>query len=419
MAICKVLNGCRLCGGTFYERTLVMKSTPLANELIQNREMAKMADRFPLEVVMCQSCKHVQLKNIVSAHRLFDGYLYRSGTSTFFVNHFRELAEAIVDQVPSGKYVLEIGSNDGTLLSELRGLGVKAIGIEPSKILASEAQNLGLEVIADYFDMEKAQEIKDQYGRPHMVIGNNVFAHIDNLKETFNAISVLLHEEGVFVFEVAHLLNILKDGIFDTIYHEHMSYHSVLAMLPFAEATGFNIVKVEKINPHGGSLRFWLSKSPNPMIDGSVRKIVEEEIEYKLDSPEIFSQISGHISGLRVQIENFLSKSTNTYFGYGAPAKVVTFLSEMGLEQTNIIAILEDNKKKQMHFLPGSGIPIKSRSEIELLIKKSEIQPEFNKLTFLIFPWNLGKELKENLKSWVPINTQVVTFFPTLNIELI
>jgi hypothetical protein len=278
---------------------------------------------------------------------------------------------------------------------------------------------LGLEVIADYFDMQKALEIKDKYGNPHMVTGNNVFAHIDNLKETFKAISTLLDEEGVFVFEVAHLLNIIKDGIFDTIYHEHMSYHSVIAMLPFAEAAGFKVVKVDKINAHGGSLRFWLSKSPNPLIDGSVRKIVEEEVEYRLDSPEIFSQISRHISGLRVEIENFLSKSNNTYFGYGAPAKVVTFLSEMELEKKNIVTILEDNEKKQMHFLPGSGIPINSRSQIELLIKKLEFQTEFNQLIFLIFPWNLGKELKENLKSWVPINTQIVTFFPTLNIEVI
>lgn len=408
----KTLKKCRLCDNDFYENSLSLNSTPAANELYETRQSAISAEKFPLEVVMCTECKHLQLRHIVDPVRLFSNYVYKSGTSEFFRIHFKEFAEKLNDVLPKEGYILEIGSNDGTLMKSLELVGKKVIGIEPSSLLAEECSKNGLSVIQGYLDENSATKALSEYGKPICVVGNNVFAHIDDIRSAFALIYRILEENGIFVFEVAHAINILKDGIFDTIYHEHMSYHTAVSMESFSRSCGFEMYKIEKISPHGGSLRFFLRKGMIAQPEESVRTVIQEELSLGFNSPEVLTEISKRIHNLRIKVQEQMSELINSenvqFLGYGAPAKVVTFLSEMGLEKIPLRAVIDDNPSKQNKFLPSSGFLVNSQSNV---VRMLDFQSNM-RIVVLVFPWNLGKEIFEKLKSWLPKESSVITFFP-------
>ena len=410
----KTLSNCRLCTGNFFEKTLKLKSTPPANELYPTKDSAKKADKFPLEVVMCQKCRHVQLKHIVSPKRLFDEYIYKSGTSKFFNEHFDSLASKIASEFPVNNYVLEVGSNDGVLLTSLNKRGIKSIGIEPSEYLAKECINRNLNVYNSYLDETTVVKITQSHGKASIVLGNNVFAHIEDMKGAFKNVFEILEDSGIFIFEVAHFKYILTDGLFDTIYHEHMSYHTATALESFATSSGFKIFRIEEISSHGGSLRFYLSKNHDKLKEPSVELIKNDELKLGLNQVEALSLIEDKIKETKKSAARMIKDiglGDNTVFvGYGAPAKVVTFLAQMELEEINLIGVIEDNVEKQNRFLPGSGFAIKSLEEMKKLISVNESNEVC--LNFLIFPWNLKKEIVEKLSKWVPKNSNAVVFFP-------
>ena len=410
----KTLSNCRLCTGNFFEKTLKLKSTPPANELYPTKDSAKKAEKFPLEVVMCQKCRHVQLKHIVSPKRLFDDYVYKSGTSKFFNEHFDSLASKIASEFPVNKYVLVVGSNDGVLLTSLNKRGIKSIGIEPSEYLAKECINRNLNVYNSYLDETTVVKIIQSHGKASIVLGNNVFAHIEDMKGAFKNVFEILEDSGIFIFEVAHFKYILTDGLFDTIYHEHMSYHTATALESFATASGFKIFRIEEISSHGGSLRFYLSKNHDKLKEPSVELIKNDELKLGLNQVEALSLIEDKIKETKESAARMIKDiglGDNTVFvGYGAPAKVVTFLAQMELEEINLIGVIEDNVEKQNRFLPGSGFAIKSLEEMKKLISVNESKEVC--LNFLIFPWNLKKEIVEKLSKWVPKNSNAVVFFP-------
>ena len=410
----KTLSNCRLCTGNFFEKTLKLKSTPPANELYPTKDSAKKAEKFPLEVVMCQKCRHVQLKHIVSPKRLFDEYIYKSGTSKFFNEHFDNLASKIASEFPVNNYVLEVGSNDGVLLTSLNKRGIKSIGIEPSEYLAKECINRNLNVYNSYLDENTVVKITQSHGKASIVLGNNVFAHIEDMKGAFKYVFEILEDSGIFIFEVAHFKYILTDGLFDTIYHEHMSYHTATALESFATASGFKIFRIEEISSHGGSLRFYLSKNHDKLKEPSVELIKNDELKLGLNQVEALSLIEDKIKETKESAARMIKDiglGDNTVFvGYGAPAKVVTFLAQMELEEINLIGVIEDNVEKQNRFLPGSGFAIKSLEEMKKLISVNESNEVC--LNFLIFPWNLKKEIVEKLSKWVPKNSNAVVFFP-------
>ena len=410
----KTLSNCRLCTGNFFEKTLKLKSTPPANELYPTKDSATKAEKFPLEVVMCQKCRHVQLKHIVSPKRLFDEYIYKSGTSKFFNEHFDNLASKIASEFPVNNYVLEVGSNDGVLLTSLNKRGIKSIGIEPSEYLAKECINRNLNVYNSYLDENTVVKITQSHGKASIVLGNNVFAHIEDMKGAFKYVFEILEDSGIFIFEVAHFKYILTDGLFDTIYHEHMSYHTATALESFATASGFKIFRIEKISSHGGSLRFYLSKNHDKLKEPSVELIKNDELKLGLNQVEALLLIEDKIKETKESAARMIKDiglGDNTVFvGYGAPAKVVTFLAQMELEEINLIGVIEDNVEKQNRFLPGSGFAIKSLEEMKMLISVNESKEVC--LNFLIFPWNLKKEIVEKLSKWVPKNSNAVVFFP-------
>jgi SAM-dependent methyltransferase len=410
------LTACRLCQADFYDFTVNLGKSPTANQLPKNAQEAKNAKRFDLEVGMCSSCKHIQLMDIVNPSILFSDYIYKSGTSATFVRHFTELAKIISELPLHLKYVLEVGSNDGTLLSKFKDRGVRAIGIEPSQILADECNKVGLETICSYFESTTMQSIVERFGKPSIIVGNNVFAHIDDLAKAFECAHDFLDPQGYFIFEVADVSKILVDGIFDTIYHEHMSYHSITSMFQFAKQHGFKIARIDQISTHGGSLRFFLT------IDGQIDatlnldELISRENLLDLNSDLALHKIADQIgkidSSVKRVLDNLASDPSYALIGYGAPAKVVTFLSTLNIEDLPLLGIIDDNVHKQGKFLPGSGIKILSSAELV-----DELRSKFpeKRVACLVFPWNLGVEIQEKIASLFPPGSKLITFFPEVN----
>lgn len=410
----KTLTACRICGGSFSEENLVLTPTGLANELYIDRLQAISAERFPLEVVMCEDCKHFQLRHIVNAKRLFSDYIYRSGTSTFFQTHFESLADRILKllEIKTPK-ILEVGSNDGLLLSSLKERGINAVGIEPSKALVDECNKQGLKVIHGFLNSEIVEIAKTQWGTFDVVVGNNVFAHIDDLYAAFLDVYNLLESNGFFIFEVADFLQIKKKGIFDSIYHEHMSYHTLTGLEDLAKRTNFTISNFDYVDSHGGSFRFILQKGNNRRRSQTVENRLQQEKHEGLSSASILTEINKLISSKKLKVQIFLESMVETEicFGYGAPAKAVTFITEMGLHNIDLKGIVDDNVWKQGKYLPVSGIQILSKDDALGMLNQSINQTATN---FLVFPWNLGPDLLTKLRTWAPKNSKFIRFFPDL-----
>ena len=409
----KELKSCRLCGSVFYSEVLELRKSPLANELYNSKVAAQNADKFPLTLAMCSNCKHVQLRHIVNPERLFASYVYRSGTSQSFQIHFDELAEKIVQQHGSDIKVLEIGSNDGTLLKSLRDRGVDAVGIEPSESLCKLSKDMNLNVVHGMLDNDTIEKSLPGDIKAQIIVANNVFAHIDDMPNALALISSNIELGGSFIFEVAHLKSLIENSLFDTIYHEHMSYHSVLSLIPFLQSQNFSIYRVEEIPTHGGSIRIFARKVSDKdwtNIDVEILKIIDSEIRIGLDSPQLLVKLSESIDQIRTSSISLLSELENSYelFGYGAPAKLVTFMNELGLESLPFVGVVDDNEDKQSKFLPGSGIEIVPSKDLVEQAKKSK-----RAIAVVIFPWNLKDEIITKLQSYLPKGSKAIWLLPT------
>lgn len=391
--------------GEFFPESLILIDTPIANELCVTRGDALIADTFPLEIVMCTTCKHVQLRHIVSTNRLFQNYVYQSGTSSFFQTHFKEFAAATSRFVKDGK-ILEIGSNDGTLLSAFQELGLDAVGIEPSKFLVDKCKKSGLNVFEGYFSKEILQKIDSDRSGFSLVVGNNVFAHIEDLPAAFNLVKDCLTLDGVFVFEVAHLLRLVESGNFDSIYHEHMSYHSLFSLDLFCNSIGLRIFAVEETSSHGGSIRVFVTRNEALMREPSVNQLIEREIGLSLNDPLILKAVEKSIAEVRNSVlstlENLNQKENCRIIGYGAPAKMITFVFQLELTRFNFLCVIDDNVDKQHLFAPVWGVEIVSRKDAEFLVKNELKQDPEAKFIIYVFPWNLSSEIINKLDGIVP-----------------
>ena len=411
---------CRLCGEILFSDKLELRPTPLANELSVSAESAISAEKFPLTVGMCSECSHVQLVDLVSSERLFDRYAYQSGTSTSFKNHFAEFAST-TRRFAKLTPILEIGSNDGTLLQAFADLGIKCVGIEPSVQLVEKCQNSDLDVRVGYYDESTAANLVAEFGQFDLIVANNVLAHIDNLHQVFQDILDSLSPDGVCVFEVAHLLNMVEQGTFDCIYHEHMSYHSLISLNKFCKSVGFTVFDVQLVSSHGGSMRVFISKSSQIAIQDSVGRLLEVELACGLDSPKVLQTIETRILSLKLELDNYLNSKKSTSikftFGFGAPAKLVTFMSETRLYEQNIAFIIDDNPLKQGKFIPTWAIPVIGKPEAEEIITGLIRENSSIEFRVIIFPWNISAEIIDKLSKWLPKGTEVLWFNDGLNVR--
>ncbi len=390
-------DDCRLCGGGSLTSVLTLTPTPPANAFVSADEREEAQQAFPLEVFFCDACAHLQLLDVVDPRLLFENYVYVSGTSAQFVKHFEEYAGQVLARVapPPGSLVVDIGSNDGTLLGFYKSSGMKVLGVDPAKKIATEATERGIETIVGFFTAGLAREIRDKRGPARVITANNLFAHVDDLGGLVEGVRGLLDEDGVFVFEVSYLMDVVRDTLFDTIYHEHLDYHSVLPLKTFFAANGMELIGAQPVPTHGGSLRAMAQLAGGPHAlngpGGSVEKMIAQEKQAGLDRAETFLGFADQIDQVRrelVELLGNLKSEGKKIAAFGAPAKATTLMYHFGIGPEIIDFIADDSPLKQGLYSPGLHIPVLSGDEI------AKRKPDY----LVILAWNFAEPIMKNYK---------------------
>jgi len=362
--LCRRRETCRLCGARDFAHVLSLAPTPPANAFVPAERLHIPQPVFPLDLFFCRACTHVQLLDVVDPGYLFADYVYVSGTSRVFIEHFRRYAETMIrEYLPTAPaLVVDIGSNDGTLLRAFAAQGYTAVGVDPAQDIAERATASGIPTLAAFFTPEVAARLRDRYGPASLVTANNVFAHADDLDAIVEGVKALLAPGGVFVFEVSYLADVVEKTLFDTIYHEHLAYHTVGPLVGFFERHGLELVRTERIDTHGGSIRCAAQRTGaarNP--DGSVTRAVALERSAGLDRPTTLVQFSRRIDALRQRFRDLvkdLKAREHTVAGFGAPAKATTLMYHFGIGPETIAFIVDDSPLKQHLFTPGLHVPV-------------------------------------------------------------
>ncbi len=339
--------------------------TPPANAFVPESKLDEAQETFPLDLHLCRACGHVQLPDVVDPEILFRNYVYVSGTSPVFVEHFRRYAEDMARRfLPKGRpgFVVDIGSNDGTLLKAFQALGHRVLGVDPASAIARQANQAGVPTLERFFDPALADEIKRGHGAADLVSANNVFAHADDLAGIAAGIRGLLAPQGVFAFEVSYLGDVIRHMLFDTIYHEHLAYHSVAPLQRFLSAHGLNLIDVARVDTHGGSIRGVAALAGSAhKIAPSVAAMIAEEQAAGIGRPETFRDFARRIDQRRDEFRDLvraLKAEGKRIAGYGAPAKATTLMYHFGVGREVVEFVVDDSKWKQGLYTPGLHVPV-------------------------------------------------------------
>ena len=389
---------CRLCSSEMLRGVLALEPTPLANEFLKPGDSCE--ELFPLHLVECLACGHVQLPVVVDPERLFRNYVYVSGTSPAFVEHFRRYANDLCQahNLAEGSLVVEIGSNDGTLLKFFKQRGMRVLGIDPAAEIAAKATAEGVPTIPHFFRESLAEEIVRDHGRAALVVANNVFAHADDLSAIVRGVKTLLAPGAPFVFEVQYLGDMLAGGLFDTIYHEHLSYHSVRSLVPFFRRHGMTLFDVKRVNTHGGSIRCRVFDALHvPLYN--VDRFVRDEGDVFERFRTMQTKITERGDHLRKRLGDLRADRKVTIAGYGAPAKATTLMRQFGL--TGLVDfVVDDSPWKQGLCMPGSSIPVYDGSMA------------LNCDVLVLFAWNFAEPILAKLRSAGFFDGQRVAIVP-------
>jgi SAM-dependent methyltransferase len=362
--LCRRRDTCRLCGSRDLQRVLSLTPTPPANAFVRAEQLDVPQPVFPLDVFFCTGCGHVQLLDVVDPACLFANYVYASGTSRVSVEHFRNYAgDMIREYLPAPPArVVDIGSNDGTLLRQFADRGYSVLGVDPARAIAAAATASGIPTVPAFFGTELAARLREEHGPAHAVTANNVFAHADDLGAIVNGVRVLLDPVGVFVFEVSYLADVVDGLLFDTIYHEHLSYHSIRPLVGFLRRHGLELIRVDHVATHGGSIRCTAQHAGGRrVVDESVRRAVEHEERAGLTGPEALTAFARRVEALRARFRGMmveLRTKGRRIAGFGAPAKATTLMYHLGIGPETVEFIVDDSPLKQHLFTPGLHIPV-------------------------------------------------------------
>jgi hypothetical protein len=409
---CQRRSGCRLCGSSSLTLVFALEPTPPANAFVAKSEMDKAQPRFPLDVFFCDSCGHVQLLDVVDPRLLFENYVYVSGTSPVFVRHFESYAADLIARFspPEGSLACDIGSNDGTLLRAFKKAGLAVQGIDPALEIAKRASESGIPTIAGFFTPETAKTIRAGRGPARTITANNVFAHIDDLGNVADGIRALLAPEGVFAFEVSYLVDVYEKTLFDTIYHEHLDYHSVKPLIGFLDRHGLELIEALRVDSHGGSLRGIAQVKGGPWpVGASVAEAVENEARLGLDKAETLKAFARQIDAKKQELSSLLRKlkaEGRKIGAFGAPAKATTLMFHFGIGPELIDFIIDDSPLKQGLYSPGLHIPVLPASAIV------EKKPDY----LVILAWNFARPIIEKNQAFRDAGGRFIVPLPMIEV---
>jgi len=405
---CYKKEHCRLCDSTHLQNVLKLTPTPPGNHFVKKEQLGITQACYPLELDFCEQCKHVQLGHVVDPKILYQkNYSYVSGTSPVFVKHLREYCEYITQRYALSQdgLVLDIGSNDGTALRFFKDAGYRVLGIDPATEIVHKANKNGIETLCDFFNLDIAKKYKPRYGKAKLINSHNACAHIDDLSGVIEGVKYWLADDGLFVMEVGYLLDIYENTWFDTIYHEHVDYHTVAPLVPFFKRFNMEVIHAKRISPQGGSVRVIVQHKNGPFsVDDSVGELVSLEQNKGLDQTETFKNFGTHINQIKKRLSEIivtLKAKGKSIASFGAPTKATTLLSHFELAD-HLDFLVDDNPLKQGLHTPGSHIPVCSADALY------EQKPDY----LLILAWNFAQNIMEKHQAYLKQGGQFILPMP-------
>jgi SAM-dependent methyltransferase len=394
-----ILASCRFCSAPLQTLFVDLGMSPLANSYVAPERAAAMEPFYPLCTLVCGQCLLVQLEEFETPEAIFSDYAYFSSYSASWLEHSRRYVEQMVERwgLDGSSHVVELASNDGYLLQYFVARGVSVLGIEPAANVAEVAVANGVPTLVEFFGVPVATRLAAQR-RADLLLGNNVLAHVPDLNDFVAGMKVLLAPEGVITMEFPHLLRLIEDNQYDTIYHEHFSYFSFLTVRRVFAAHGLRIFDVEELSTHGGSLRIYCCHGDDASKPDSERagELLAREEAAGLGSLQTYREYARAVerdkrAALEFLIE--LKRQGKSIAGYGAPAKGNTFLNYCGVRTDFLDYTVDANPRKQGQLLPGTHIPIRPLDALR------ETRPDI----VLILPWNLREEITQQhayIREW-------------------
>jgi len=390
---------CRGCDTPLTETFADLGTSPLSNAYRSEEQLATAERYYPLHALVCSKCFFVQLEEFKSPEAIFSDYAYFSSYSDTWLEHCRKYVAATAPQLPkdSDPLVVEIASNDGYLLQYFIERGIRVVGVEPAANVAEVARERGVPTEVRFFGEDSARVVREKHGAADLMIANNVLAHVPNIHDFVQGFAVLLAPQGRASFEFPHLLRLIEESQFYTIYHEHFSYLSLLSLTPVFESHGLSIVDVEQLPTHGGSLRVWVAKQNSAFIrTPAVDAVLSDERRAGLNDLSFYREFAQRVLNVKRGFLSFLldaQAAGKSVAAYGAAAKGNTLLNYCGVRPDLISCVADLNPHKQNRFLPGSRIPVVSPERL------LEQRPDY----VVILPWNIRDEVvrqMSNVRAW-------------------
>ncbi len=393
----KFRKTCRLCSNKLFELVLDLGNQPPSNSFLTENQLNNSEKRFPLRLYICKKCYHLQLLDVVDKKHLFSNYHYFTSANKPIIEHFKEYANHVYTKILEKKdnpFVVEIGSNDGTLLKQLKKNNVNVLGIEPARNLARISRKSKIKTENKFFNQVLAKKIAKKE-RADLVIANNVLGHVDDLHDFIIGVKKLLKSDGIFVFEVPYALDLIKKLEFDTIYHEHISYFSIIPLSHWLNKYELEIFNIEKQKVHGGTIRVYVSKKGNFKENSSVKKMRDIEKIYGITRITTYRKFSKKVYDLKKILKKkilILKNNQNIIFGYGASAKGNVLLNFCDIDNKFLDFITDTTKMKQGKFTPGTKIKI---------INPKNRPKNNSKMIALLLAWNYKTAIMQNEKKFL------------------
>jgi len=407
------ITHCRICTSTRLSEFLSLGSMPIPNGFMEKRDIAKNEKRYPLSACVCKNCWLVQLTHTIPPEIMFKNYLYIPSTSTTMVSHFKHISDELISafRLSQKKLVVDIGSNDGTLLSFFKKKKIKILGVDPAENLAKLSSRKGIPTINAYMTEKLAQQIILKHGSAAVVTATNVVAHINDLQDLMKSVEVLLEKQGVFVMEFPYLVDLMQKNEFDTIYHEHLSYFSINPLLILFKMHKLRLIDVKRDSIHGGSLRLHIArKSSSYKEHKRVKELILQEKLKKLNSLDTYDEFARRVRTIKRDLVNYLKRlrgAGKRIVGYGASAKGNVLMNYCRIDNSLLDYVVDSIPFKQGKYTPGTHLSIYPEKK---LLKD---MPDYA----LLMSWNFADEILKKNQTYRERGGQFIITIPYLRIE--
>jgi C-methyltransferase C-terminal domain/Putative zinc binding domain/Methyltransferase domain len=386
---------CRFCRKTLTHEFIDLVNAPPSNAFLTKEQLNEPEVFYPLKLFVCDSCFLVQIGEYKKSSDIFDSeYVYFSSFSKTWLAHAKKYADMMIGRYGynQNSQIIEIASNDGYLLQYFQEKGIPSLGIEPAEGTAVAARKKGIETIVDFFGKRLAHKLVNEGKKGDLVIGNNVLAHVPNINDFVQGLKILLKDKGLITMEFPHLMQLVENNQFDTIYHEHFSYFSLYTVQTIFKHHGLDIFDVEELGTHGGSLRVYIKHMEDDSKENSekVLNLLDREDGKGMLDISYYLGFQEKADKVKYDLLDFLidkKRQSKTIVGYGAAAKGNTLMNYCGIKRDMIDFVVDLSPYKQGKYLPGSHIPVVSEEQIK------KLKPDY----VLILPWNIKQEIMEQL----------------------